>query len=122
MIKEKIIELEKRLLQAMLESNVEELDLLISDELIFTDHMGQLINKKDDLNSHRSGVVKIEEIESSEQKIKVYKNTAVVSVLMKIKGQYLSQPFNGKNRYSRVWVKLEEDWKIVAGHSTSINN
>ncbi|MFK8004744.1 MAG: nuclear transport factor 2 family protein [Saprospiraceae bacterium] len=122
MITKQIIEMEQRLLQAMLNSDIKELDILISNELIFTDHMGQLINKKDDLDSHRSGKVKIDKIEPSEQMIKVYENTAIVSVLMKIKGQYLSQPFEGKNRYSRVWQKIDGVWKVVVGHSTSVNN
>ena len=119
---EQIIEKEQALLKAMLTSDVKVLDDLIADDLIFTDHTGRVVNKSDDLDAHRSGSLHIESIAPSEQVIKMYGNTAIVSVLMQIKGQYLKQPFEGKIRYSRVWMKIDNSWKIVAGHSSSVNS
>lgn len=119
---EQIIEKEQVLLKAMLTSDVMVLDDLIADDLIFTDHTGRVVNKSDDLDAHRSGSLHIESIAPSEQVIKMYGNTAIVSVLMQIKGQYLKQPFEGKIRYSRVWMKIDNSWKIVAGHSSSVNS
>lgn len=42
-----IVEMEDRLRQAMLRSDVSVLDELIASELIFTNHFGQVIGKKD---------------------------------------------------------------------------
>jgi ketosteroid isomerase-like protein len=118
---EQIIEKEKSLLNAMLTSDVKVLDDLIADDLIFTDHTGRVVNKSEDLEAHRSGSLHIESIVPNEQVIKIYDNTAIVSVLMQIKGQYLRQPFEGKIRYTRVWINIDNAWKIVAGHSSAVN-
>ena len=56
-----LIELEERLRQAMLRSDVGVLDELIAPDLIFTNHLGQLVSKQDDLAFHQSGVLKLKE-------------------------------------------------------------
>lgn len=48
-MKDKIIEFEERLRLAMLNSDVAELDELISSDLLFTNHIGVLISKEDDI-------------------------------------------------------------------------
>lgn len=116
---EQIKALEHELLDAMRNSNVEKLDELIADDLVFTDHNGQLFTKAMDLDAHRSGAFKIESLEPEEQIIKLYDHTAVVSVLLHITGKYLGNNFDGSNRYTRVWIKRDGAWKIAAGHSSS---
>ena len=106
----------------MLKSDVQQLDALISDELIFTDHTGRLLDKATDLEAHRSGTLKIDSLESSEQHIKIYKDTAVVSVLVNIGGSYATQPFKGNLRFTRVWMNRDHSWKVVAAHSVAVNS
>jgi ketosteroid isomerase-like protein len=53
-----IEDLEEKLRQAMLASDIEALDELIADDLIFTMHTGLVINKQDDLEAHRTGIQK----------------------------------------------------------------
>ena len=52
-----IIVIEDQLKTAMIDSDVLVLDQLISDDLIFTRHLGQIMSKQDDLEAHRSGSV-----------------------------------------------------------------
>ena len=63
-LQSQIIELEERLRQAMLYSDVNELDALIAPELLFTNHLGQIFSKQEDLDAHRSGKFKFTEITS----------------------------------------------------------
>jgi ketosteroid isomerase-like protein len=121
-ILDQIVEMEKVLLHAMLKSDIKVLDFIIADDLIFTDHTSHVMDKASDLEAHRTGSVKIEALEPSERIIKTYGNTAIVSVLMKIRGKYMDQSFQGSNRYTRVWVNINNSWKIVAGHSTLVNS
>lgn len=53
--------LEERLRQAMLNSDVLTLDELIAEDLLFTMHTGLLINKQADLEAYRSGRQKLTE-------------------------------------------------------------
>jgi ketosteroid isomerase-like protein len=113
--------LEQDLLKAMLHSDLQKLDELIADDLIFTDHNGQLFTKALDLDAHRSGAFKIDSLEPEQQAIRLYGDTAVVSVLLRIRGKYLGNDFEGSNRYTRFWVKKDGVWKIAAGHSSMLN-
>jgi ketosteroid isomerase-like protein len=112
---------EERLRLAMLASDFRTLDELISSDLIFTNHFGQVLCKKDDIELHRSGVLKFNALEPSERLVKTNGQLAVVSVRMKLFGVYDGAPFAGDLRYTRIWRLSESDtWQIVAGHSSAV--
>ncbi|MBP0017845.1 MAG: nuclear transport factor 2 family protein [Cyanobacteria bacterium SBLK] len=120
-IEKQIIEAEERLRLAMLASDVKVLDELIAPELIFTNHLGNVLSKQDDLTAHKSGLLSIEELKQSEQKIQIVGDIAIASVRMKITGTYGGSPANGDFRFTRVWsLNSSGAWQIIAGHSCSI--
>lgn len=53
----RILAAEDRLRTAMLRSDVKVLDELLDPGLIFTNHVGQLLSKEDDLAAHTSGML-----------------------------------------------------------------
>ena len=55
--------LEEKLRLAMETSNVDEIDKLLSPSLLFTNHLGQVITKNDDLEGHRKKDLVIESLE-----------------------------------------------------------
>lgn len=118
---EEVIKSERDIIQAMLTSDVKELDRLISDQLVFFDHFGHRFSKIEDLDAHRSGKIRIESIEVSDQIIKVYNHIAVVFVLLKIKGEFFGNLSEGSFRFCRVWTKDDNVWKITAGQSTLVH-
>ena len=112
--------LENRLIEAMKASDVQELDALIADELIFTAHNGMMFTKQDDLAAHSSGNIKIFEINTSEQVIKIVDDIAIVSVLMEISGSFFGNTEVGFFRFTRIWKPEDGNWKIIAAHSTQV--
>lgn len=116
----KIIELEERFINAMKASNVNELDALIDDRLIFISHSGQLYTKQEDLNAHREGNIEIFDITTSEQHITEFGDVAVVSVRKEISGSFFGETLVGIFRFTRVWQKTSVDWKVISAHSTQI--
>ena len=112
--------LETRLIEAMKASNVQELDNLISDGLIFTAHNGMMFTKRDDLSAHSSGNIEIFEINTSEQVIKIMDDVAIVSVLMEISGSFFGNTEVGFFRFTRIWKPENGEWKIIAAHSTQV--
>ncbi len=84
---------EELLRQAMLTSDVESLDALISPDLVFTTHFGSVISKHDDLEIHRRGVLKFHTIELTEQKILAMSNVMFVSVRARVTGIFGNSHF-----------------------------
>ncbi len=116
-----IIELEERLRQAMLRSDVSVLDELIAPELIFTSHLGLRVSKQDDLAFHKSGALRLQEFTASEQQIQLNNGFAVVSVLMHLLGTYESMPIDFSIRYTRVWsTSLNGAIQVFAGHASAV--
>lgn len=118
--KDLIRELENRLIEAMKASNIQELNALLADDLIFTAHTGQIFRKEDDINAHSSGNIKIFSIETSEQVIRIEDNVAIVSVLMEISGSFFDNTEVGFFRFTRIWKLNGAQWQIIAAHSTQV--
>lgn len=115
-----IAQLEARFVEAMKTSHVVELDTLIDDSLIFTNHLGQLYTKQDDLNAHRGGNIEIFDIIISEQHITLFDDVAVVSVRKEISGSFFGETLVGIFRFTRVWKKTGNSCKVITAHSTQI--
>ena len=121
-----IINCEARLQQAMLCSDVEVLDELLAPELIFTNHLGQLFTKKDDLEAHRAGIIKIESITPFEQTIRIIGNgvdarVAVALVKVNISGSIANARWDADFRFTRIWTYTNSaKWQIVVAHSTIV--
>ncbi len=116
-VETQIIDAEERLRLAMLASDVSVLDELLAPELIATSHLGEIIKKQDDLAAHKSGLIKINELNPSEQQIQLCGEVAIVFVRMQILGSYNGNPANGDFRFTRVWaISPNGTWHIVAAH------
>ncbi len=112
-----IIDLEQELLEAMKNCDIQKLDELIHEELLFNIPDGQTITKAMDLDNYRSGNMKIDNISSSEQTINLLDDNAIVSVVIDMKGKFLNHSLDGKYRVLRVWKKNDSSWNIIAGSS-----
>ncbi|MGD9161208.1 MAG: nuclear transport factor 2 family protein [Desulfobacteraceae bacterium] len=123
MNKEIIVALEKKLESSMLSSDVEMLDKLLDDELVFTNHIGQQTTKQMDLEAHRSGFVKIESISQSNQSVNLFENVAIVTVLSEICGLFGKVRSTAKIQFTRIWQKKNsEEYKLIAAHSSLNEN
>jgi ketosteroid isomerase-like protein len=118
----KMIEtLEDRLQQAMLTSDVSALDELIADDLVFTRHIGQVIDKQADLDAHRSGIIRFTKVEMSDRQIHQYSDDCVVVTLQaNLAGTLEGQAFSEAYRFTRVWLQRQDRWQIIAVHVSQI--
>lgn len=115
-----IKKLEEELREAMLSNDIKKLDELIDDSLVFITPYGNIATKQMDLETHRNKTQKMSKLTPSEQTIQLHGNCAVVSVKMDIEGTYGTVSISGPYRYIRVWAKINDKWKIIAGSVTSI--
>ncbi|MCB0649093.1 MAG: nuclear transport factor 2 family protein [Saprospiraceae bacterium] len=116
----KIFEVEQQLLEAMKKSDLETLEHLLHDDLLFVLPTGVVITKNMDLETYRSESIVFEEIESSIETMRIIDETAIVTLFSKLKGKMNDQSFGGQFRYIRVWKVVEGSIKIIAGSCISI--
>ena len=120
-IKSQIETAEEQLRLAMLASDVELLDALISPSLIFTTHFGTVISKQNDLEINRSGALKFRSIKPSERKVLILGGPAYISVRVRMSGTLGDSPFKDDVRFSRVWQPSQDKaWQVVAGQVTVV--
>ncbi|KQW87489.1 hypothetical protein ASC94_29415 [Massilia sp. Root418] len=118
---QQISQMEERLRLAMLASNIEELNLLLADELLFTNHMGQLVSKADDLAMHSAGVLRFQAVDSSEQQVHGTADMPVVSVRVLLNGSYGGHAFAADLRYTRIWRRSAGgNWQLAVAHSSPV--
>ncbi|MED4402364.1 nuclear transport factor 2 family protein [Metabacillus fastidiosus] len=115
-----IYEYEERLRKAMLNGDVENLDRLISDELSFVSPFGQIITKKDDIESHRSGIVNITEIKFLNQKVIPLEDVAVTITQANVKAILAGEHREDEMCYTRVWQKDKNELKVISGHCSFV--
>lgn len=114
-----IAQKEDLLKAAMIKSDIEILDDLLSDDLKFTIPTGQTAGKQDDLNVHRSGIQKITEINLINRHIDVV-NFSIINVRaeVELKGTYQNADISGKYLFKRKWVLQNNKYQITEGSSS----
>ena len=90
------------------------------DKLIYNNAYGKLLNKEMDFEDFRSANPVIETVESLEQEIELFDDTAIVSTVVYLKGLFMNHEVEDKRRFLRVWKKFGESWKVIGAASVGI--
>jgi ketosteroid isomerase-like protein len=117
-----IVALEARLRAAQLAADVEVLDSLISDALLFTGPDGRLGTKADDLAAYRSGAVRFRAHEPEELRVRrIGADVAVCALRTRLAVEAGGTRFQGTCRYTRVWAREGGgSWRVVGGHVSEV--
>lgn len=105
---------------AILTQNIQALDSLLHDDLLFILPSGQTITKAQDLETYKSGNLKIEKLESLEEQQSEIGDTVVTVSIVELKGNYAGNAFEGTFKYIRVWKQFGEQWKVIAGSGMQV--
>lgn len=113
--------------QALLRKDTATLERIWADDLTFINPGGEMLTKAQRLENVRSGATKFDSIESTDQKVRVYGDTAVVTGHYTIKGQYNTakgqysgQEVGGQYRVTLVGVRRGGQWQVVAIQMTPV--
>lgn len=120
-LERQIIGVEEQLRVAMLTSDTKALEYLLADDLVFTNHLGQVMRKQDDLAFHQSGLCQFQAIDYSERHIQVMGDRVLVSVRVQLIGNYSGTSFEEDLRFTRLWQHSpHQGWQIIIGHSSAV--
>ncbi|UTW63158.1 nuclear transport factor 2 family protein [bacterium SCSIO 12741] len=110
-----LVQAEEKLLEAMRNSQVKDLDQLLHPDLKFTIPSGDTLGKEDDLKSHADGVMTFDQLTHENPQFTWIDDLAIVVVDQYIKGDYSGFPIDARFRYERVWKHTDKGWQVVAG-------
>lgn len=119
---DEIVGLEARLRAAQLGADVQALDALIDDDLLFTGPDGTLGTKAQDLEAHGSGVVRFHEHVPTELHIRrIGDDVAIVALRARLAVAVGGTIARGAYRYTRVWVRDSSSaWRVAGGHVSAV--
>lgn len=103
-----------------LKSDVAGLDKLLAADWVLTHSDGKVQTKADYLDELAKRSRSNQAIGNEDVRLRRYGDTAVVTGTSVQSGVSNGQPWNGRFRFTRVWVQRDGHWMMVASHSSRI--
>ena len=104
----------------LLKGDAAALDRIWADDLSFVNPRGELLNKKQRMENIKTGATELQKADVSEKNIRVYGDTAVATLVVKITGQYSGKEADEAFRVTAVFAKPKGTWQMVATQMTPI--
>jgi uncharacterized damage-inducible protein DinB/ketosteroid isomerase-like protein len=113
-----IVALEIALRRAQLDADVDALERLLADDLLFTGPDGQLVTKAQDLTAHTSGAVRFRRHDVEELRVRrIADGVALCALRTHLTVEVAGFPVDGRYHYSRMWVRAHDaSWRVAGGH------
>src|SRR6184192_3619291 len=95
------------------------MDQILADDFVLVSDSGASLTKADLINQAREKqtIYEDEEVEEGTQKVRVWRDTAVVTELLRIKGTRDQPPF--KVWFSETYVRTPTGWRCVLGQAST---
>jgi ketosteroid isomerase-like protein len=120
MTDKELLALEDRRFAAMIARDFATLEGLVHDELRYTHSSGVTDGKASWLDSMRSGRVKYQSAKCSEQKVRIYGDTALTTGRAHIEAEIAGQPKTLQLLFLNAWTRTPGGWQFVAWQSTPL--
>lgn len=95
------------------------MDRILANDFVLVTGLGKTYSKRDLLEEARSKRMHYERQEDSQQKIRVWGDTAVVTALLWAKGTQDGKPFDYKLWFSDIYLKTEKGWRYVFAQAST---
>jgi len=112
-MEEELLKLENEFARAVTSNDADALDRLLADDWIIVEPDGSFIDKARFLGVIKSGALSHESMESTDLRVRIYGNTAVVTGLTATKGKFMGQDFTACERATDIFVKHTDRWQCV---------
>jgi uncharacterized protein (TIGR02246 family) len=115
-VEQAIRQLDNERIQAQIGADAAALDRIYADDFIGVGPSGTVRTKAQVISDFTSGNLKFQSITTDEVQVRVYENTAVETGLSTMRGQDKGKAVPRETRFTRVWVKQQGRWRLVANH------
>lgn len=114
------MQMEEELRVAILKGDSKAYGRLIGDNYVFTNEEAVMRTKAQMVSAYDSGSIKYESVKFDDLKVHAYGDAAVVTGRSTVKGRDGGKDISGQYRYTRVYVKQQGKWQLVATQTTTI--
>jgi ketosteroid isomerase-like protein len=118
-VEETIRKLDIERIQAQIHADATALDRIYAADFIGVGPSGTVRTKPQVILDFTSGNLKFQSITTDDVQVRVYGNTAVETGLSTMIGQDKGKTVPRDTRFTRVWVKQQGHWRLVANHYSS---
>ena len=115
---EEVREFESAWCDAYINRDIRALERIMADDYTFTDPLGGVTDKRQNLEYIGSGQFVIEDTHSRDVCVRIYGETAVVTALSNFRASYKRVRVRGRYQYTDVLVRREGRWYAVASQAT----
>ena len=103
---------------AVQNNDVETMDRILADDFILVLGNGKVITKDELLASAKNKEVLYEYQEETEQTVRIWGDTAIVTALLRSKGTENGKPFEHKLWFSDTYVRTPSGWRYAFGQAS----
>ena len=118
-VEQAIRQVDNERIQAQIHADAAALDRIYADDFIGIGPSGRVRTKPQVISDFTSHDLKFQSITTDEVQVRVYENTAVETGLSTMSGQDKGKAVPRDTRFTRVWVKQQGRWRLVANHYSS---
>jgi uncharacterized protein (TIGR02246 family) len=115
-VEQAIRQLDNERIQAQIGADAVALDRIYADDFIGVGPSGTVRTKPQVISDFTSGNLKFQSVTTDEVQVRLYENTAVETGLSTMVGQDKGKAVPRDTRFTRVWVKQQGRWRLVANH------
>jgi len=94
------------------------MDRILADDFILVTGRGKVYNKTHLLDTAKNQDILYEQQEDTEQTVRVWGDTAVITALLWQKGTFKGVPFDDHLWFSDTYVRTPEGWRYVFGQAS----
>ena len=111
---------EARRCDAMVAADVGALGRLLSDDLTWTHSSARQDTKVSFLAGLQAGGTRYLEIRRSDEQVRLHGEVAVITGVAHMRASINGEERQLRNRYTNVWTRSDEGWRMIAWQSTAV--
>jgi hypothetical protein len=119
-VSDQVRSLDKQQREAALRGETTFEEKYTADNYVSINPAGTISTREQKLARMKSGDVKLEIIDVDEEEVHAYGDVAVITGREHVRGSYKGNAFDNWARYSRVWIRRDDQWKLVLFHETPL--
>src|ERR1700732_1206040 len=118
-VEEAIRKLDNERIQAQIHADATALERIYADDFIGVGPSGTVRTKPQVISDFTSGDLRFQSITTDDVRVRMYGNAAVETGHSTMDGQDKGKAVPHDTRFTRVWIKQQGRWRLVANHYSS---